>query len=128
MLPSFSFPSDRLVRSRLLYRHRRLRLLATRFLDVHEQGEQVIRLDGDALKTLIAFWDRLKREADDRAVNTQFDDCVFHRIDVSLHAELDIVVRSSRRFTRPPIAVTSHSALKVLNPSSSYSSIQGDEI
>jgi len=94
---------------------------------VHEQGEQVIRLDGDALKTLIAFWYRLKGEADDRAVNTQFDGCVFHSIDVSLHAELDIVASSSRRFTRPPIAVTSHSALKPLNPRLPYVCCRGDD-
>lgn len=63
-----------------------------RFIDVHEQGAKVIRLDRDVLKPFIAFRHGLKGEADDRAVNTQFDGCVFHSDDVARQYELDVVV------------------------------------
>jgi hypothetical protein len=64
-----------------------LRLLATRFLNVHEEGEEVVRVDGDALKTLVALRHGLKGEADDRAVNTQFDGRVFHSADLARRDE-----------------------------------------
>ena len=80
------------VRSLSLHRHWWLTLLATRFLNVHEQSEKVICLNGDTLKAFIPLRYGVKGEADDRAVNTQFDRRVFHRVDVARWDELDVVV------------------------------------
>jgi hypothetical protein len=73
------------------YRHMRS-FLATRLLDVHEQGEEVIGLDRDALKVFMALRHCLKGEADDRSVNTQLGGRVFHSADIARRDELDIMI------------------------------------
>ena len=81
-------------------------------MDMHDKGEEVIRLDGDALKAFIPIRHGIKRESHNRSVNTQFSRRVLHVSDVMLPDELGVVVGVSSGLISTPIGISIYSMLK----------------
>lgn len=54
------------------------------FIGVHEDGEEVVRVDGNALESFVAIRHMVEGEAYDRAVDTQFSRGIFHTFQIVL--------------------------------------------